>query len=133
MAKIVVTQLPQMRQRSEIGGQLILTDQPRGWGGLEENGSPTDLFAAALGACMLTMMAFEARRQKVSVEGAQVEVEKELSNGGSKRISKVRIQIRVPTHFDPTVQKALEEAAAHCPIHNSLHPDVEIDTRFVWG
>jgi putative redox protein len=133
MVKIVVTQLPKMRQKSEIGQQLVLTDQPASWGGLEENGSPTDLFAAALAACMLTMMAFEARKQKVSVDGAQIEIEKELSSDKPLRITVIRVQVKVPGQISPAIQKVLEEAASHCPVHQSLHPDVDVQTTFIWS
>jgi putative redox protein len=39
----------------------------------------------------------------------------------------------VPGHFDAKQRTMLEKAGLSCPVHRSLHPEIEIPVRFVWG
>ena len=40
---------------------------------------------------------------------------------------------RVPAELDTKAQSALENAAHTCPVHKSLHPDIHIPVRFLFG
>ncbi len=106
----------------------VLTDAPVDNSGKGESFSPTDLVATALGSCMVTIMGIYAERHDLDLSGTQVDVEKHM-NDTPRRIGKVKVWIVVPRRFGDRHEQGLEQAALHCPVHKSLHPDIEIDFK----
>jgi putative redox protein len=101
--------------------------------GQGESFSPTDLVATALGTCMLTIMGIVAKRHGIELEGTTVSVRKEMVTAPARRIGRLIVDIRVP-HAVASEQRSLLENAAHtCPVHKSLHPDIETPVTFYWG
>jgi uncharacterized OsmC-like protein len=93
-----------------LSGVQILTDAPPDNHGKGEAFSPTDLCAASLAACMLTVMGIRVRERGISIDGARAEVTKVMA-----------------------ADQALFEHIAHtCPVALSLHPDIEQSVVFVW-
>ncbi len=114
-------------------GVGLTTDAPKDNRGRGESFSPTDLVATALGSCMLTMMGIMARTQKIDIAGATATVEKEMTTAPPRRIQRLTVRIHVPHHLSSEDRKKLEQAALTCPVHKSLHPDVETPIEFTWG
>jgi putative redox protein len=114
-------------------GEKIVTDAPKEYRGKGEFFSPTDLVAAALGSCILTVMKIVAARLNVSLEGTTVHVTKEMETRPLVRIKKFIVVVSCPTHFEEKVQKELEKGGLTCPVHHSLHPEIEQEIRFLWG
>ncbi|MDX8430610.1 MAG: OsmC family protein [Candidatus Algichlamydia australiensis] len=117
--------------RSEEG-DLIETHGPKAYGGIGEKFNPTDLLAASLGSCILTIMGVYAGQLGVSIEGAKLKLIKEMQDA-PRRVKKVVIEIDCPQEFEPKITDQLEKAARHCPVHLSLHPDIEQEITFKWG
>ncbi len=109
------------------------TDAPKDNQGRGESFSPTDLVATALGSCMLTVMGIMARTLAIEISGATATVEKEMTATAPRRIRKLAVQIRVPQSLSVENQQKLERAAHTCPVHKSLHPDIETPIEFTWG
>ncbi len=114
-------------------GAELSTDAPRDNQGRGESFSPTDLVATALGTCMLTVMGIAARTLNIDVSGATATVEKEMTAAPPRRIQQLTVRIRVPHLPSPAEREKLERAAHTCPVHRSLHPDVQVPIEFVWG
>ena len=114
-------------------GAKIETEPPSDIGGGGKLFSPTDLLATSLASCMLTLMAMTAKKVGFDMSGASAEVEKEMVSDPQRRVGRVRVRIRCPHTPSSQVQKKLEEAALHCPVHRSLHPDVKQEIDFIWG
>ena len=114
-------------------GAAFHTDAPKDNQGKGLDFSPTDLLAVSLGSCMLTLMAIEARRLNVDLKGTKVDVQKEMSAKPPRRIARLIVRFRCPSNFSKDIQDKLEQAAVHCPVHFSLHPDVKQEIDFVWG
>ncbi len=114
-------------------GTELNTDAPKDNQGRGESFSPTDLVATALGSCMLTIMGISARTQGIDISGATATVEKEMTAALPRRIQRLMVKINVPHAFGAAEREKLERAAHTCPVHKSLHPDVEIPIEFVWG
>ncbi len=114
-------------------GDTIKTDAPRDNQGEGQHFSPTDLLANALGTCIITVMGIKARAEKISMEGATFHVKKKMASN-PRRISEVEVHIYMPSHdYSDREKKILEKAAHHCPVANSLHPDVSEIILFHWS
>ncbi len=86
--------------------------------------SPTDLVATALAACMTTLISIVGERDGIDLTGLSVHIEKHMSSS-PRRISGLPSTIRMPAGLTPQQRKKLENAALTCPVHMSLHPDIE--------
>lgn len=111
----------------------LITDAPVDNHGRGESFSPTDLVAAALGACMVTIMGIAAEKHGWDLVGTTATVEKAMVADPARRIGSLTVVIHVPAELDERARTTLEHAAHSCPVHRSLHPDVEIPVRFAWG
>ena len=114
-------------------GIKLQTDAPLDNGGKGESFSPTDLLAAALGTCMVTIMGIYAERHGFDIKGTKVSVTKEMAAQPIRRIGKLGVTIEIPLPPNHTQRPALENAALSCPVHKSLNPEVEIPVSFVWA
>ena len=110
----------------------LTTDAPVDNHGKGESFSPTDLVAAALGSCMVTIMGIAAERHGWDISGSDVRVTKHMVAEPRRRIGKLEVVIRVPHELDERARTTLERAALSCPVHGSLHPDMELPVRFEW-
>ncbi|WP_165069414.1 OsmC family protein [Desulfovibrio sp. ZJ200] len=113
-------------------GSKLVTDAPTDNHGKGEAFSPTDLCAAALGACAMTIIGLYAEKHNVDVTGAQMEITKTMS-ADPRRIGKLEVIFNMPDRPYTEQQKAsIERAARTCPVHLSLHPDMEQVFIFNW-
>lgn len=109
----------------------ILTDAPLDNEGKAEYFSPTDLVAAALGSCILTIMGILAEREKVPLEGATAEVEKEMSTT-PRRVGSLKVTVRMPAGLSKKQREKFESGARQCPVHKSLHAEIDAPISFVY-
>lgn len=109
----------------------LSTDAPTDNEGLGRYFSPTDLVATALGTCILTTMAIVARRKGFALEGATVSVEKHMFDQ-PRRIGRLPVTLRIPGSYTDDQKKILERTAHTCPVHKSLHPDLEAPISIEW-
>lgn len=110
----------------------LITDAPCDNEGKGESFSPTDLVAAALGNCIMTIMGIYAKNNGLNLDGLRMEITKKM-NVTPRRIGRIDIVITMP-HIDYTLmQKAdLEEIPHTCPVCLSLNPEIEKNISFVW-
>jgi len=113
-------------------GSSFGTDAPVDNNGRGETFSPTDLVASALGSCMATIMGIVAKRKNISLEGMMIKVGKQMSGDQPRRISKLEVTIEVPLPADHPERKILESAALSCPVHQSIHPEIEVPIDWRW-
>lgn len=115
----------------------LLTDAPVDNHGKGEAFSPTDLVATALGTCMLTVMGIVAQRHNWDLTGMRAHVIKEMAAAPIRRIGKLAVTISIPADkaikLTPEERTRLENAAHSCPVHHSLHPDIDAPVLFRWG
>lgn len=109
------------------------TDAPKDNQGLGESFSPTDLVATALGTCMLTVMGIMARTLNIDIAGATAKVEKGMTAAPPRRIESLAVTLHVPRIVSPENRIKLERAVHTCPVHKSLHPDIQVPIAFTWG
>jgi putative redox protein len=112
----------------------LTTDAPVDNGGKGAAFSPTDLVATALGTCMATVMGLVAQRNKLDIDGLQVQVIKEMTADPVRRIGTLKTRLVFPQgkSLSATDRAKLEAAAQACPVKESLHPDVKTPVEFVY-
>lgn len=113
-------------------GHRIDTDAPRDIGGDASAFSPTDMVAGALAACILTTMGMFAERHDIDLAGMRAEVGKEM-NASPRRIGRLPVTVRLPDSVPQEMRAVLEKVGRSCPVHASLHPDVDAPITFVYG
>ena len=113
-------------------GSVIETDAPTDNQGKGERFSPTDLVVAALGSCMMTIMGIVAKRDGIKLEGTNFRAEKHMAEN-PRRIGKIILEIHMPSGLTDEQKKKLERAAHTCPVHQSLHSDIEQDIKFIYS
>ena len=111
-------------------GSQLETDAPADNHGRAERFSPTDLVGAALASCMATIMGILARRKGIALEGMRIAVEKTMSATPPRRIAKLSVNIHVPLPPDHPERITLERGALTCPVHQSLHPEIDAPVTF---
>lgn len=111
----------------------FVTDAPVDNHGKGESFSPTDLVATALATCMATVIGIKAQQKGYDLPGMKVSVEKHMSEDSPRRIVRLPVTIDIPlpeTHPD---RKLLEATALGCPVHHSVHPEIDKPVTFVWS
>ena len=108
------------------------TDAPLDNQGKGARFSPTDLLVAALGSCMVTIMGIVAKRDGIKFEGTNFRAEKHMIEN-PRRIGKIVLEIYMPSGLTDEQKKKLEKFAHTCPVHQSLHPDIEQNIRFIYA
>jgi putative redox protein len=115
-----------------LSGNTLVTDAPLDNNGRGQAFSPTDLVATALGSCMATVIGIVARRKELPVEGMTVAVRKFMSDDLPRRISRLELDLAIPLSASHPDRKLLESAANGCPVHHSIHPDIEVVMNWSW-
>lgn len=112
-------------------GATIRTTAPKDNQGEGNLFSPTDLIGAALGSCILTTMAIVGERDGINLIGAYFDLEKHMASD-PRRIGALPVNIHLPKTLTDTQRRKLENAAHVCPVHRSLHPEMQKEITFTY-
>jgi len=115
----------------QASGETVISDAPVDNHGKGQAFSPTDMAAASLASCMLTVMGIYAESKQIDMNGANASVKKTMASD-PRRISKVEVAIRLPKHIEPSLRGRLEQIGRNCPVAKSLHPELEQVVSFSW-
>jgi len=110
----------------------LVTDAPVDNHGKGESFSPTDLVATALGTCIATIMGIVAERDNILLTGLRITVQKEMSPDPPRRIARLATRIVMPKGLTEQQKAKLEKAAHTCPVHQTLHGNVDMPIEFVY-
>lgn len=114
-------------------GQTLTTDAPVDNHGRGETFSPTDLCASSLISCIATIMSIKGRSFGLELKGMTLSVEKHMSAESPRRIARLPVTVNVPVSTTPEQRVSLERAAHGCPVHRSLHPEIDKPITFNWA
>lgn len=113
-------------------GTKIITDAPTDNHGKGESFSPTDLCAASLAGCMMTIMGLYAQNAGIDVIGTEIEITKVMA-ADPRRIGEIVVIFHMPDReYTDKDKKALERAAHTCPVHYSLSENTVQTIQFDW-
>ena len=120
-------------QATHIASQnAIITDAPVDNNGKGEAFSPTDLLAASLGSCMLTIIGIAADAHGFSIEGAKISITK-IMVANPRRVGEIIIDFSFSSNtYSEKERLLIEKAAGSCPVALSLHPDLKQSINFNW-
>jgi putative redox protein len=112
-----------------LSGSKMITDLPPDNGGQGRTFSPTDLAAASVASCVLTIMAKMAARDGIDLKGASFEIEKHMQES-PRRIARLTGVITLPSGLEPKQRERLQAVVKACPVSRSLHPDIKLEFEF---
>ena len=100
----------------ELSGTKIITDAPRDHDGNGESFAPTDLVAASVGSCILTIMGIECKHRDWDMSGATVSVDKIIHPEPPRRIQILDVHVKLPKTLSKDQISHLHEIAMECPV-----------------
>lgn len=118
-------------------GHPLVADEPVAHGGTNLGPTPYDYLLAALGACTSMTLQMYARRKGWPLDSAlvrlrhrKVHAEDCLScETADGKIDQFERELDLQGPLDDRQRRKLLEIAEKCPVHKTLHSDVEISTR----
>ncbi len=106
------------------------TDAPIDNNGKGETFSPTDTVAAALGSCMMTVMAIAGEKKNLDMTGMNLSTEKVMS-ANPRRIAALKVDFYWDDCPLDEVQKMwIKDIGLNCPVALSLHPELRQEINF---
>jgi uncharacterized OsmC-like protein len=109
-----------------LSGNKMLTDLPPDNGGKGRTFSPTDLAAASVASCVLSIMSKLAEREGIKFEGAAFSIEKHMQEN-PRRIARLTGTIKLPPGVSAKQREKFLACVKACPVSRSLHPDIKME------
>ncbi|WP_440896344.1 OsmC family protein [Amphibacillus sp. Q70] len=124
---------------AEVRGHKVRIDEPEHLGGTDTGMNPAELLLSALGACQSIVARTYAEKFDIDLKQFWVELEGELDTDGFLGKSEVRpgfSSIRSVFHIETNapkekVQAFKEHIEAHCPVGDTIHHPVDMDSAKV--
>jgi len=117
----------------------LTADEPASIGGNDFGPGPYELVSAGLGACTAMTIQMYARRKKWPLVSVEVHIDhaKDYSEdmrateGKPKKIDHFDRTLLIEGDLDEKQRARLLEIADRCPVHRTLHEEVEVRTRLI--
>ncbi|MDQ1772440.1 OsmC family peroxiredoxin [Labilibaculum sp. A4] len=113
-------------------GNKILTDAPTDNQGKGEAFSPTDLLAASLGSCIMTIMGIVARDNNIDITGTELDITKIMASD-PRRVDEVVVEFNFPNKkYTAEEKQIIESVAGTSPVPLSVHSQLTQTIKLNW-
>lgn len=125
------------QQEVRAGRHRLFADEPKSFGGTDTGLSPYELLLAGLGACTAMTIRMYADRKKLPLEHVSVllhhdKIHAEDCADCETREGKIDVierSITLTGNLDDAQRARLLEISEKCPVHRTLHSEINIRTR----
>jgi len=126
-------------QRLRAGSHPLTADEPESIGGADRGPNPYELLLSSLGACTTITVRMYADRKRWPLESvglrlrhAKIEASKWANcETRSGKIDSIECELDLRGELTPEQRRRLLEISSRCPVHKTLHSEVQITTRAV--
>lgn len=135
----VIVRINREHYRTDVfaGPHTLIADESESAGGTDTGPSPYGYLSSALGACTTITLRMYADRKNWPLESVKVRITHQKIHAedcaecetGSGRIDKFEREIELTGDLDPAQRQRLLEIADRCPVHQTLHSEVVIETH----
>ena len=120
----------------KVGNHYLLADEPTSFGGNDFGPSPYELVSAGLSACTAMTLQMYAKRKGWHIENVEVHttysrthaIDCEDCDSETSKIDTFHKEIKIEGDFDEKQLQRLLQIADKCPVHKTLHNEVQVIT-----
>ena len=137
--RVVATLMPgaKFKTRINANGFEFIADEPMSVGGTDIGPSPYELLSASLASCTVMTLHMYARLKNIDLGGLSVAIQHSkvhatdsaAAESQPQKIDAFERELRLPAGLDEEIRHKLLMIADRCPVHNTLHSEIRIDTR----
>ncbi|WP_452227093.1 bifunctional alpha/beta hydrolase/OsmC family protein [Lacinutrix cladophorae] len=122
-----------------VENHTMLADEPTSYGGNDFGPSPYEFVSAGLSACTaMTVQMYTKRKgwdlQNIKVHTSHTKATKQIVENGENKEIKVDTfnrEIKLEGNLDEKQIQRMLQIADKCPVHKTLHSDIEVVTKLV--
>jgi len=123
----------------KVGNHYLVADEPTNYGGNDFGPSPYELVSAGLSACTAMTIQMYAKRKGWKIENVEVHtsygkihaIDCEDCDTNSAKIDTFNREIKLEGNLDEKQIKRILQIADKCPVHKTLHNEIQIVTNLI--
>ena len=123
----------------KVGNHFMTADEPVAFGGNDYGPSPYELVSAGLSACTVMTLQMYAKRKNWALENVQVHTSFDKSHAkdceacetDSAKLDTFYREITISGALDEKQKLRLLQIADKCPVHKTLHSNVQVITKLL--
>jgi uncharacterized OsmC-like protein len=139
MGPVTVRAKASLRNEIEVGRHHLVADEPANAGGTDEGPTPYDFLSAGLGACTSMTMRVVAQREKIPLEGAEIQITNDRMyakdcadcTSSTGYIHRFEVRIKLLGNLTDQQRERLLSVARRCPVAKTLTSEIRIDESLV--